>query len=602
MNRKFVIAVALTLILSCSLVLMFNIPVAEAGETIYIRVDGSIDPPSANITSADNVTYTLIGNVNDSVVVQRANIVLDGVGYTVQGTGSGTGINVTGVSNVTIMNCIIKSFRVGIYLDVGANNGVVENNTIQNLQGALGEDAVGVYLKSNYSIIFNNTISSLTGGTGGAGGYMGYGGSGGVSSGVYLSGSSNVSVTSNTITNMTGGTGGIGGYMGYGGSGGIASGVYLSSSTGNNLTSNLIANLTGGSGGTAGRLGGSGSKGTSQSLYLYQSSSLTIRENRLQTADCCLYLNSSSNNIIYYNNFNATAYQVYNYASNNTWDNGYPLGGNYWSNYTGVDNYSGPYQNETGSDGIGDTPVQIDQYNKDNYPIMNQGPYTHDVAITNMTLSTYDAYSGQVIEINVTAKNLGSRYESFNVTAYYDNTVIGNHEVHLLAPGTQENLSFSWDTTDATGGCNYTISAKASLVPEETNTTNNILIGGTVKVTSPVSIVEVVPCNQTGYPKDSFQRGTLAYFKVTVNSTALLPQTTLITINLFDNATITIGVVSFQGPILPGTSTIMFGLPIPATTTIGTATIYADCYTDWPSQGGFPHCPEMSATLEITGP
>ena len=58
MNRKFVIAAALTLILSCSLVLMFSIPVAEAGATVYIRVDGSIDPPSANITSADNVTYT----------------------------------------------------------------------------------------------------------------------------------------------------------------------------------------------------------------------------------------------------------------------------------------------------------------------------------------------------------------------------------------------------------------------------------------------------------------------------------------------------------------------------------------------------------------
>jgi len=38
------------------------------------------------------------------------------------------------------------------------------------------------------------------------------------------------------------------------------------------------------------------------------------------------------------------------------WDNGYPSGGYYWSDYNGTDSYSGPYQDLTGSDGIGDTP------------------------------------------------------------------------------------------------------------------------------------------------------------------------------------------------------------------------------------------------------
>jgi len=56
------------------------------------------------------------------------------------------------------------------------------------------------------------------------------------------------------------------------------------------------------------------------------------------------------------------------------WDNGYPSGGNYWSDYHGVDLYSGPYQNETGSDGIGDTPYVIDENNVDHYPLMN--PWT----------------------------------------------------------------------------------------------------------------------------------------------------------------------------------------------------------------------------------
>lgn len=43
----------------------------------------------------------------------------------------------------------------------------------------------------------------------------------------------------------------------------------------------------------------------------------------------------------------------------NVWDNDYPSGGNYWSDYKGFDYFSGPYLNETGSDGIGDMPHVI---------------------------------------------------------------------------------------------------------------------------------------------------------------------------------------------------------------------------------------------------
>jgi hypothetical protein len=120
LNKRVISIMILISLLVASLLLVFNVHVQVARATVYIHVDGSVDPPSANITSADNVTYTLIGNVNDSVVVQRANIVLDGAGYTIQGAGTGIGINVTGASNVTIKNCVVTNFRVGIYFDVGA--------------------------------------------------------------------------------------------------------------------------------------------------------------------------------------------------------------------------------------------------------------------------------------------------------------------------------------------------------------------------------------------------------------------------------------------------------------------------------------------------
>ncbi len=56
------------------------------------------------------------------------------------------------------------------------------------------------------------------------------------------------------------------------------------------------------------------------------------------------------------------------------WDDGYPSGGNYWSDYTGVDVMSGPNQNFVGSDGIGDTPVTFQYVGVDRYPLMR--PHT----------------------------------------------------------------------------------------------------------------------------------------------------------------------------------------------------------------------------------
>jgi parallel beta-helix repeat protein len=59
----------------------------------------------------------------------------------------------------------------------------------------------------------------------------------------------------------------------------------------------------------------------------------------------------------------------------NSWDNGYPGGGNYYFDYNGLDLYSGQTQNIPGRDGIGDTPLVIYTYlpgtpAEDHYPLM----------------------------------------------------------------------------------------------------------------------------------------------------------------------------------------------------------------------------------------
>ena len=95
----------------------------------------------------------------------------------------------------------------------------------------------------------------------------------------------------------------------------------------------------------------------------------------------------STNNNICHNNFIDNSRQVrLHYATNNLFDAGYPDGGNYWSNYTGADEKSGENQDQSGSDGIGDTPYTFTS-GQDNYPFIEESGWelpsvpTYNVAV-----------------------------------------------------------------------------------------------------------------------------------------------------------------------------------------------------------------------------
>jgi parallel beta-helix repeat protein len=143
-----------------------------------------------------------------------------------------------------------------------------------------------------------------------------------------------------------------------------------SSISGNNIT----ANNGGGIGlASSSNISISGNNITANNWYgilLFSSSNISISGNNIANNENGIWLQFSSNNKIYHNNFVNNTPQVYSDRSINIWDNGFPSGGNYWSDCKSTDLYRGTYQNETGNDGLGDTPYVIDANNQDRYPLM----------------------------------------------------------------------------------------------------------------------------------------------------------------------------------------------------------------------------------------
>jgi len=309
----------------------------EASGTIHIRADGSVLPITANITSLDNVTYIFTDNNYGSVVVQRDNLVIDGAGYTLQGAQlwNSKGIDLTGRRNVTIRNMTIMEFFYGIWLQASSANSLFGNNVTLNKVGIWASN-------SSHSNIFGNTVESN----------MNYN--------LYLEYSSKNNVFENNVTAKVEVF--------------LASlhysyfGIYLYHSSINNIYRNRLRNN-----GCAVELFSSPENnlsrnsitGNTYGILLWASPDNTIHGNDVEGNNYGISLPNSSGNSIYHNNFVHNAVQVCSYNSTNAWDNGYPSGGNYWSDYRG--RY--PDARKIDEMGIWNTSYVLDGNNQDNYPL-----------------------------------------------------------------------------------------------------------------------------------------------------------------------------------------------------------------------------------------
>jgi len=144
-----------------------------------------------------------------------------------------------------------------------------------------------------------------------------------------------------------------------------------------------------------------------------------------------------------------------------------------------------------------------------------------DVAIINLTAFKDVVGQGHSLSINVTMTNQGVLTETFNVTAYYNDTAIilsngKNYSTITLTSGNTTTITFTWNTTEVSVG-NYTISAYAHPVPGETYTADNTYIDGVVRV---VPIYTLTITATTGGTTD-LSPGTYTYLEgISVNVTA----------------------------------------------------------------------------------
>jgi parallel beta-helix repeat protein len=246
-------------------------------------------------------------------------------------------------------------------------------------------------------------------------------------------------------------------------------GIWLDSSFNNSLLSNSVTD-----------------NGVGFTLQTGSSFNSLIGNIIAENHDFGLGIEKSSYNTIYHNSFNNDENVVGTLDLVSLWDNGYPSGGNYWSDFAGNDSFRGVYQNETGRDGIADLPHVLDQNNTDRYPLTKPYGGAHDIGI--VAVYTSEHATGHIhLWISAEVINYGEQAETFNVSVKANLATIQTQTV-ILTSRNSTTVTFVWNTTGVAVG-NYTIAALTYIVQGETDTTdNNLTLAELVFVAAPGDI------------------------------------------------------------------------------------------------------------------
>ncbi|MEM1551129.1 MAG: cohesin domain-containing protein [Candidatus Bathyarchaeia archaeon] len=104
-----------------------------------------------------------------------------------------------------------------------------------------------------------------------------------------------------------------------------------------------------------------------------------------------------------------------------------------------------------------------------------------NIAIINVEANPITIYENYKVNITVTVLNKGDLTETFNVTIYYDNTIIQKVKIENLPSKENRTFIIQWNTMGLSPG-KYTIKAEAQPVPYESDLTDNTYIDGTVTI------------------------------------------------------------------------------------------------------------------------
>ncbi|MHC3129973.1 MAG: right-handed parallel beta-helix repeat-containing protein [Candidatus Bathyarchaeota archaeon] len=163
-TKKMAAIIALMLVLSLVLVFLLELGTVKEESTIYIRADGNVEGTDkiqrdvTVYTFTDNITRNNSDDSDICIVIERSNVIINGNGYTLQGSGLGTGFYwATDINNVTIQNITINELSRGIQL-VSSSNNTITGNKLINLRFS------GIEIKnsSDNNNIFGNQIETST--------------------------------------------------------------------------------------------------------------------------------------------------------------------------------------------------------------------------------------------------------------------------------------------------------------------------------------------------------------------------------------------------------------------------------------------------------
>ena len=347
------------LILCFAAVTIPQIGVVSAQDTIYIHSDGSVE--GTNKIQRDGDFYTFTGDIYNPIIVEKDFVVVDGAGYTLNGTGAyyNKGIDLSDRNNVTIKHLQICGFEYGIYLRSSSMNTIHGNNIASN--GYAGINLAAITIDSSVVGCSLNRIydNNITGNSG---------------EGIQFATSSENSIHDNNITD----NGYDGLYLDRGSANneivrndiknndrdGIMCVIISGGNTisGNNISDNKHNGITLTLNSNVNIISENNILNNTNGIQISNSeypSDNTVSGNNITNNNVGIVISQASTNQIYHNNFDNNEIHFLAEISVNNLDNGFE--GNYWNDYNGTD---------SNGDGIGDTPYVIDADNQDNYPLM----------------------------------------------------------------------------------------------------------------------------------------------------------------------------------------------------------------------------------------